>query len=556
MNEVNKIVQKKKWYKRKWIYLLVVALLLLGSIVYGQYQKSQQGPTYETAKVEKGTLKQTVDATGNVESANDLSLRFETSGRLARLYSSLNDKVRKGEVLAELDLTELNASVAQAQATLARAQADLDKQLAGNTPEYIAGLEASLAKAKADLELVQGDMPGVENSKLVAKAYENTLVTLQSVQNILASSLTTADNILGIDNTLANDEYESVLSALSSEALNISHNRYYAAKAIKNDFDSLINGLDKNSEHLKIDATASLGEDALQVFKDLFFSLAVVLDKTVPIGNLSQTELDTLKTNIQTARTNVNTKYGELVTQVQAVDAARNTFYSYQALVDKAQAALNDAKNPPREVDVAAYRATLQSAEASLAQAVANRNKARIIAPVEGIVGKIIPQVGEFVSSQNDVIKLVSQHFEIKVDIPETDIVKISLGNLAEVNLDAYGDDIKFVGEVTEIEKGETVIQDVIYYRVTVSLDDNSEKNILNGMTADVIFSTAEKNDVLFIPLRAVRSRDDGSRYVRVLNNGEMREVEVKIGLRGDGGMVEILSGLNEGEEVVISVLE
>ena len=132
MNEVNSLLKKKKWYRRKWLYIILVAVLLVGGSVYSQYRKSKSLPQYETVTVKKGKLKQTVDATGNVQSANDLTLRFETAGKLARLYKSVNDQVKKGEILAELDLTELDANVAQAQAAVAKAEADLNKQLAGN----------------------------------------------------------------------------------------------------------------------------------------------------------------------------------------------------------------------------------------------------------------------------------------------------------------------------------------------------------------------------------------------------------------------------------------
>jgi len=222
--------------------------------------------------------------------------------------------------------------------------------------------------------------------------------------------------------------------------------------------------------------------------------------------------------------------------------------------VDQSQANYDDAKNPPRDVDVASYDASLAGAQASLAQAVANRNKSVIIAPVDGVIGKIDAKVGEYVSSGEDVVKIVSPHFEIKVDIPETDITKVSFGDEAEIKLDAFGEDVKFAGMVTEIEIGETVIQDVVYYTVTLTLEEDGENEILNGMTADVLFFTEEKENVLYIPSRAVRN--NGSKYVRVLKDDEVEEVAVKLGLRGDDGLIEIIEGLEEGQEVIIKVIE
>lgn len=595
-------VKKKKWYKKKKFYIIVAIILIIGLIVFGQIKKSNQGPQYETAKVEKGTLSQTVDATGNVESANELDLRFETGGKISRVYKNVNDQVKAGEVIMSLDLAELNARVSQTQAGVDRARANLDKLLSGQTNEYLVTLKSKLdqssanydqvkaqydnsisdaesvvATAKINLELSEGG----DNSQIVTDAYNDTVALLNTVQYVLGNGLTESDNILGIDNTLANDDFEDVLSALNSSVLNQANSRYYTAKTTKYDADQIINQLNSNSSREQIDWAVSTSKDALFNMKNLLFTVSEVLDNTVAIGGLTQTELNTLKTGIQTARGSVATQYTNLINQEQLISSARNSFDTYQiaydkaisnldnlkakqaadlavaqSLVEQAEASYNDAKNPPRIEDVSSYQAALQEAQASLAQAVASRNKAMIIAPVEGVVGKIDGKVGQYVTYQDNVAKLVGPHFEIKVDIPETDIVKIALNNTATVKFDAYGDEVKFTGIVSEIEKGETVIQDVIYYNVTVTLDETSEKEILNGMTADVIFYTAEKENTLYIPLRTVRSRDDGSKYVRVLNNDQVQEVNVVTGLRGDNGLVEITSGLTEGQEIILFVNE
>jgi len=415
----------------------------------------------------------------------------------------------------------------------------------------------------------------------VDNSYDDMLALLNSVQGTLSSALTGADNILGIDNPLANDDFEDVLSALNSSKLNIANNKYYSAKSSKVDADQLINALSSLSEHDKVDWVVNSAEEALFTVKDLLFAVIEVLDNTVPIGGLTQAELTTLKSGIQTDFTAVNTKYSSLITQKQSIESAKNSYTSYQiaydkalsnlenlkekreadinvyqSLVDQAQSTYNDAKNPPRAEDVATYEASLNEAKAGLSQAVASMNKARIIAPTDGVIGKIDAKIGQYVSSQDVVAKLVSPHFEIKVDIPETDIIKITLGNQAQMTLDAFGDDVKFTGTVTEIEIGETVIQDVVYYTVTLSIDDDGTHQILNGMTADVLFYTESKDNVLYIPSRAVRADDSGNKTVRVLDNGKVNEVEVTTGLRGDNGLVEITSGLGEGQEVVVRVIE
>ena len=548
MTEENIILKKKSWYKKKWFYITVgIVILLVGGMIYGKTKKPT-GPTYEFTKVTLGNLKQTVDATGNVEASNEVDLKFATAGRLAKIYKKAGDTVRSGEILASLEINDLNASVSQASAGVKRAEAEL-KQSQTNSYNSVKVAEAALETAKNNLKLAEGG----DNSRIVQDAYEEMVSILQSIQNTLSSSLTEADNILGVDNTLANDDYEDVLSALNSSKKNIADSNYLVAKTAKNDF-SKYQDLNFNSPHTQIDLAIIDAENALRKMNEMLISVSGVLDNTLPLGDLSQTELDTLKSNINTAKTDINTKTNSLLTQKQAIQNAKNSYTTYQIAYSKAVEDLEAAKRSS-EANIGVYEANLASAQASLQQAAANRDKAIIKAPVSGTIGKITPKVGEYVTSQDDVIKLVSQMYQVKVDIPETDIVKMTVGNVAEIKLDAYGDDVKFVGKVMQIEPGQTVIQDVVYYRVTVSLEPDNIHQIYNGMTANIVFSTEEKTGVLLLPSRSVRTNDDG-KYVRVLESGELKEISVKVGLRGDDGLTEIIEGLTEGQEVVVNVTE
>lgn len=534
-----KINKFKKLFKNKKI--LIPAILAVLILVYGAYAgciNKNKAVNYETSKVEKGDLNQTVEATGNIESSNDLSLHFETGGTIEKVFVKEGDKVKSGVLLASLRAAELNAAVAQA-------SANLNQKLAGSTPEYLAQLQASLDKANADLSAVQGVVPGVENSKLVQNAYDNTIGVLQNVQITLSTSLYRADEILGIDNTLLNDEYENILSTVSLNKLTEAKNNYSFTKMKKIDFDAKANSLTPSSSHEEINQAVESGKTALLSMKDLLYLVNEVLNNTFPGNSLSISELDGLKTNIQTARADVTSKYSSLISQSQTIETARNNYYGYEALAAKAAAALKDAQNPPRDVDVAYYRAVL-------AQAVANHNKAILRAPIDGVVTKINKKAGEFISISDAVIEMLTPHYEVKVDIPETDVVKINLGDSVVITLDAFGDEVKFTGKIANIDPASTEIQDVVYYKVRVALDD-TDKQIKPGMTANVIVKTASREGVLMIPSRAVRTGGNG-KYVRVLQDKKEIEKPIALGIRGNDGKVEVLDGLVEGEEVIISV--
>jgi len=160
---------------------------------------------------------------------------------------------------------------------------------------------------------------------------------------------------------------------------------------------------------------------------------------------------------------------------------------------------------------------------------------------------------GEQTSLSLPVIRMVGLlNYEIEADVPESDIAKVETNQNVEITLDAFGEDQIFEGKVTFVEPAETVIQDVVYYKVRVEFDKYDER-IKPGMTANLIIETNHKDDVLLVPLRAVKA-SNGRRFVEVLDSmGVSQEKDVKLGLRGDNGY-EILSGLQEGEEVIVYV--
>jgi HlyD family secretion protein len=188
---------------------------------------------------------------------------------------------------------------------------------------------------------------------------------------------------------------------------------------------------------------------------------------------------------------------------------------------------------------------------AAVSQAVASRDKAILRAPIDGKITSVGKKPGELVSSADKMFNLLSPRYEIQVDIPEVDIPKIKVGQTASITLDAFGTDTKFGGTITFIDPASTVIQDVVYYRVRISLDP-TDKEVKPGMTANVSISSDKRDNVLYLPARFVLIRPDGSRYVKILVNKQVQEIPVKVGLRTNDLKLEILDGITLGQEVVL----
>jgi multidrug efflux pump subunit AcrA (membrane-fusion protein) len=139
--------------------------------------------------------------------------------------------------------------------------------------------------------------------------------------------------------------------------------------------------------------------------------------------------------------------------------------------------------------------------------------------------------------------------FQITVDIYEEDVVKLAIGNAVEIKLTAFPDKI-FKGKVVSIDPAEKIIEGVVYYEAKIELEDYPE-TIKPGMTADLTIKTVTKENVLAIPGAAIEEKDNKT-TVQVFKKRHLETREIEIGLKGSNDIVEVISGLEEGEEVAI----
>jgi len=260
----------------------------------------------------------------------------------------------------------------------------------------------------------------------------------------------------------------------------------------------------------------------------------------------SKASWDTAQSLLKTAENNL---VAFLASKDSQVSVAAGAVLSAKGAWDLAVAKLDLMKSSARTEDIALQRARVSQAQAALSRTQALLNQMTIYAPADGLITKINYEIGEKTDLTKPVMSLLGESgLEIEVDIPESDISKVALGQETSITLDAFTDDDIFIGHVTFIDPAATVISDVVYYQVKV-LFDEVRQGIKPGMSANIDIITASKKDVLVVPVRAVKN--NGNKYVEVLAQEQVITKDVNTGLRGDGGLTEIISGLVEGEEVI-----
>jgi HlyD family secretion protein len=322
------------------------------------------------------------------------------------------------------------------------------------------------------------------------------------------------------------------------------------------------------------------------------------------IVNQATASVNQLKANLASARASViqakaaydqgkrtfdrnNQLHNDKVVSDAEFEAAKLQF-------DQANANYETAKE---QVNAATFSVT--SAEAQLKQANDNLRKTTIYAPIDGIISLVNVKLGERVvgtaqMAGTEIIRIADlNNMQAEVDVNENDVLRISIGDTADIEVDAYVKK-KFKGVVTQVSYSSTSsVQQVIStsqatnFTVKIKLLKESYTDLIKpelgklfpfrpGMSATVDIKTEAKDNVLTVPIQSVTTREekdlkekdadyakaakatkteaDGKKAVTeivfVVDKGKVVAKEVKTGIQ-DASYIEIESGLNEGDEVV-----
>lgn len=212
----------------------------------------------------------------------------------------------------------------------------------------------------------------------------------------------------------------------------------------------------------------------------------------------------------------------------------------------------------------AEYKSALARVEASkeeinrlekyLKEAEDKLKKTTILSPIDGKVVELILKEGEVVISgtpniPGSTIAVIADLSNIisEVDVVESEIAKITLGQNAKITVDAFAQK-ELKGIVEEIGESAFKKVDVNYFKVKIKILDNFLE-LKPGMTSKAKIFVQEKKDVLAVPSQAIQEKK-GEKFIFINENGKAKKITVNIGIQ-DQIYTEILGELKEGVSVV-----
>ncbi len=303
------------------------------------------------------------------------------------------------------------------------------------------------------------------------------------------------------------------------------------------------------------------------------------LDKTETMKDILEARLESARASFAAARADLERKEklasNNTVTG-STLDEGRAKYRSAAADVKEAEtylaahaidlmAAEADLNRQKAELDIA--RARVPEKEALLDLAHVELERTTVRAPIDGIIINRNVDEGQTVAASLEAPTLFTiaqdlTEMELHARVDETDIGKISLGQKAVFRVDAFPQE-RFTGEVAQIRKSPTVIQNIVTYTVVIHTS-NPGLLLLPGMTALLEITVMESDTQLLVPSDALRYDPSGGNMVETpdrpqvwrLTAGQPEKVEIGVG-RADASNTIVTEGdLKEGDEVVVREIQ
>ncbi|MEM7330637.1 MAG: efflux RND transporter periplasmic adaptor subunit [Chloroflexota bacterium] len=520
--------------KKRTLWIIAIFIILaIGAGGWFYFQDTavttaaQEENQVQTATVRQGNITISATGAGNVIPATEINLAFQTSGILQTLNVRVGDEVAVGDVLAALNNSDAQQSLANAELQLTQSQLQID----GSTTETgVSYNDISIQQAQINLDTAQNNLQDLLNWEPDADEILKAEASLASAEATYSAALgqeAASSSSLQIEAINLNQVERDLADA--QEAYNVAHdpgrdwelNDPRRASQLESERERTADALLRAQENLTIAQT----------------SYNASISTT---NNSSSIGAESNLLNAQIALEDAQS--GPSAEEIEAAETA-----VFQAELALNQAILN------READLI----NLEQAKLNLSSAQEALSDAVLVATMGGTVLSIEGELGEQVSTSTFITLADLTQPLIELFLDESDFASATIGNEVTVTFDALPD-IEFSGEIILVDPQLTAENNVTVIRAVAQLDAGSlasAQSLPVGLNATVEVIGGQANNTLLVPIEAVREISPGQFAVFIMENDEPKLTFVEVGLQ-DFTFAEILSGVEAGDIVTTGLVE
>ncbi|MFZ2303382.1 MAG: HlyD family efflux transporter periplasmic adaptor subunit [Minisyncoccia bacterium] len=553
----NQLIRKILAYARAHKVISAIVLVVVLYLGYTGYKSltSTAGETrYVLSVVEKGAMVTSITGSGQVSSFNQLDLKPKASGDVVYVGVVNGQQVKAGTLVAQLDATDAQKSVRDAQVNLDSTKLSLEKILRPADTLSLIQTENALAQASSSILKAYDD-----GFNSVSNAFLDLPVIMAGTEDILHS--TTVDRVQ--ENIYA---YTDLVKSYDDNAITYRDDvatKYQTARDMYDKTFAEYRSATRSSSHAEIEnyiANAYMtSKDIADSVKSISDLLGYIKDKLTEHNKSIPAILTTHQNLLATYISKTNSALIDLLGIQTTITTSKYT------IAEKTES-LRKLKAGADAIDIQSTQLSLKQRENALLDAQANLAHYFVRAPFAGTIAKLNVKKGDPISTATSVATLITKQKIAEISLNEVDVAKVKVGQKATLTFDAI-DGLTIAGDVAEIDTIGTVSQGVVTYTVTITLETQDDR-VKSGMSVSAAIITNMKQDVLMVPNSAVKAQG-GTHYVELFDTPMVavststsgtnagvpstippRQQAVEIGLSNDT-MTEIVSGLKGGDQVV-----
>jgi HlyD family secretion protein len=547
--------------RRRLIVLGVALVLVLGGFGVAWATTKSSSGGYRTTAAGPAQVTATLANTGTVEPVSEATISFPLSGQVASVAAQQGQQVDIGQDLADLNTTSIASQVSSAQSTVATAQAKLASDQASETTAVTSSSDSSSGGSSSSSHSSSSSSgshsSAGSNSALagLAQGLTSGQAAVKNAQGAVDGDLTLVSAAVKQENSTCPAVIQAINSAGSGTTSNTSSDAHKSSSSHSTSSSSTSSSDTSSSDTSPSDSTSPTTTPPTSTAPPVDVSgCTTLLNQVLTDQNRTSTDEQSLA-SAEAALTTALNKADQAVQQAaQSTGSSSGSHTSTTPQAATPTGGSGHTSAPASPDQLAADQASIDAANAQLAEVQQNLAAASLVSPIAGTVAQVTITAGQSVSANSTSATIViigPGTSEVTTAVTDNQVGQVKPGEAASIVPD--GGSTPIPGTVTAIGAlGTTTSSGSASYPVTISLKSTTQP-LYAGSNAAVSITLGSAKAAVTVPTSAVHTIGSIS-FVTEMRNGKATTVPVKLGVIGST-VTQITSGVSAGDQVVLADL-